>query len=322
MARSRSQGPQPGLTRGPTPKPAASPVQEWRGTATRTLSQDLRTTARQCRQHTRHHSTRTHTPHTTNTHGPTPATAPAPLADPSQKCGEGLARHQQPHQQRTPAGIRREMRPGPSARIGEEAPTTTTNRPQPAMAGNCAQGPEPGMARDRPPRQQQTRARNGGELHRGPSARIGEGPPTNISGRPQLGMAGSCPQDPQQGLARGRPPPPAADPSQEWRGTTPKALSQGWRGRTNHHYTHTNKAGTYTPQKQKCTHTKDTTKGTMSTTRHNTTHRYTRTKTHRPTLPVQQQQHPPTPVVIPSQELRGTAPRALSQDWPGTVRHR
>ena len=75
------------------------------------------------------------------------------------------------------------------------------------MAGNCAQGPPPGLARDHPPtlaadpsqerrgttpktlrqewrgtnqrHQQETPARNGGELCPGPSARAGEGPPAD-----------------------------------------------------------------------------------------------------------------------------------------------
>ena len=42
-----------------------------------------------------------------------------------------------------------------------------------------------------------------------------------------------APRAPQPGVASGPPPPQPVDPSQEWRGTTPRALGQEWRG-TNH----------------------------------------------------------------------------------------
>ena len=93
-------------------------------------------------------------------------------------------------------------------------------QPLPGSWANCTQGPQPGLAsahsppptaepslerRGNAPRalnqdwrgtkchhQQQTPPTNGRELPPGPSGRIGEGPPTSTSSRPELGMAGNC----------------------------------------------------------------------------------------------------------------------------------
>ena len=135
-----------------------------------------------------------------------------------------------------------------------ETATTAAGRPQPGVAGNCTQDPQPGMERGHPPlTPADPPARSGGGPHPGPSARSGEGtptqdpqpeardhapqtsgpqpavakahPPTSTRG-PQPGVAGSHTQDPQPGVARDQPPPPAASLSQEWRGHAHKQLGQ------------------------------------------------------------------------------------------------
>ena len=118
--------------------------------------------------------------------------------------------------------------------IGEGPTATTTGRHQPGMAANCAQGSQPGLARDHPPtpatspgktwrgttarslsqewpgvtrpHQMQTPARNCAELNPGPSARIGERPRATTSSQLRPGMVVSCAQGAQPGLARGHPP--------------------------------------------------------------------------------------------------------------------
>ena len=67
-----------------------------------------------------------------------------------------------------------------------------------------------------------------------PSARIGEGPPTNITSKRQPGVAGKYSQDPQARSARNRPPPPAAISSQEWRAAALRDLILDWQGSTHH----------------------------------------------------------------------------------------
>ena len=148
-----------------------------------------------------------------------------------------------------------ELCPGPSAPIADGRSTTTTNRPQPGMAENCAQGPQPGLARDHPspsaadpsqelrgtaPRalkqdwrgttnqhQQQSRAENGRELHPGPFARIGEGPPPTTSKRPQPGRGRNGAHCPQPGRKKDTlkpgPAKPQASPRQARQARAPPA---------------------------------------------------------------------------------------------------
>ena len=115
-------------------------------------------------------------------------------------------------------------------------PTTASSILQPGVARICTPGPQPGLAGDDQPPPAQTPAKNGGELQPRPSTRNREGPHAKTNSRLQPGMAGHCTQDPQPGVARDRPPTPTADPSQEWRGTAPRALSQD--GQRPTHYTH------------------------------------------------------------------------------------
>ena len=139
-------------------------------------------------------------------------------------------------------------------------------------------------------RQEQTLARNGGELQPGPSARFGERPATSTNSRPQPGMAGNCPQGPQPGFARNHAPPQPADPSQQWRGTAPRTLSQDWRGATHHH-------NQWTPARNGGEH---------------------RTRGPQPALA---RDHPPPQPVDPSAVWRETAPTVLSQDCRRTTHH-
>ena len=175
------------------------------------------------------------------THGPQPGLArdqpPPPAADTSQEWGEtppralsqdwpGTTHH---HNQRTPATSGGEPHPLPLARIGERQATTTSSGPQPGVAGNRTQAPQPGLPRDHPPpraahgsqdwrgtapralsqdwranthhQNQGTPAGSGGEPHPRPSARIGEGPPTTTSSGSPPGVAGNCTEGLQPGLA-------------------------------------------------------------------------------------------------------------------------
>ena len=192
-------------------------------------------------------------PHTTNTHRTQTATL----------------------DQQTPARNGGELHTGPSARYGEVPPTR---------------------------HQQHTPARSGVQLQPGPSGRMGQVPPTTTSGRPQLGMAGKCTQGPQPELARDHPPTPARSSSPPTHHTYTQPLTH--QGHTRH--THTN------------TSTKATTQGTTNTP----TFMPHTTSTHRAQQPIPyQQKHPPPPAAEPSQEWQGTAPRALSQDWRGTDHH-
>ena len=93
-----------------------------------------------------------------------------------------------------------------------------------------------------------------------------------------------------------RPPPPAAKPSQEWRGVAHRNLRQGWRG-TNH-TTHQPKPHQHTT----ATHH----------TPHTTHHRRQRTPAR------SGGDRPPPPAARPSQEWRGVAHRNLRQAWRGT----
>ena len=72
------------------------------------------------------HATHEHT-QTTN-HRPTPKTRPTTTTG-------------------TPQARMAEANDRPSARIGEGPGTTNSSRPQPGMAGNCHQDPQPGLAR-------------------------------------------------------------------------------------------------------------------------------------------------------------------------------
>ena len=50
-----------------------------------------------------------------------------------------------------------------------------------------------------------------------------------------VGSPGNRTHGPRPGVARDHPPPPAADPSQEWPGTATKKSEQEWRGTSHHH---------------------------------------------------------------------------------------
>ena len=95
------------------------------------------------------------------------------------------------HTQGSPPGMLSDHQP---RRHQQQAPDRHGGEPHP-------QGPPRGLARDHllHNSQKQAPARNGGDRPRGPSARIGEEPPT--------------------------PPKPAASPSREWRGTAPTGPS-------------------------------------------------------------------------------------------------
>ena len=145
---------------------------------------------------------------------------------------------------------------------------------------------------------------------------------------PPSPLTGHSIQDTQPGIAKTRPPSPTADPSQDWRGTAPKALSLDWRGPN--YYTHTKPLTQrgHTRHIDTVTHTECTTKGATNTTRHRTKHESTsRTpRTHREHDPLPHTADPGqewlgTTPRAPSQKWRGPMPRALSQYWGGTTRH-
>ena len=128
---------------------------------------------------------------------------------------------------------------------------------------------------------------NGEELHPGLSARIGEEPPTNASSRPKPEMAGNCTQHSQPGFAGGHSPIPPADPSKEWRGTAPRALSQDWSPPTTTSSRHQPRRA------ENCIH------GLQ---------------------PGLARDHPQTLAADPNKEWRGTASSVLSRDWGGAAR--
>ena len=158
VAGNRPQGPQPGSARDHPPPSVANPSRERRGTATRALSHDWRRTTHNQRTPARSGwepqpgpsarigegpTTTTSGPQPgmarNRTHGPQPGLArvdsPPQPADPSQDWREtatmarsqdlrGTSHH---HNQRTPARSGREPHQGPSARIAEGPPTTTSS---------------------------------------------------------------------------------------------------------------------------------------------------------------------------------------------------
>ena len=146
--------------------------------------------------------------------------------------------------------------------------------------------------REGPPKNHhlQTQARNGGELHPGPSARRREESATTISSGAQPGMAGNCTQGPQPGLARDHPQTPAAVPSQEFGGELfPEPSARLRPG-----------PPTTTSSRRKPGIAGDC-------TRHA-----------KPGLVREHQQPPPADS---SQKQRGTAPSSLSKDSPATSDH-
>ena len=117
--------------------------------------------------------------------------------------------------------------------IGEGPHTKTSSRPQPGVAGNCAQGPRPGLARGHPPPPTADPSWGDGQPPPGPSARIGDRPATSTDGISQPGMARNCTNEPPARSGEGPPPPSTADLSQERRGTATWALGDDWRGTAN-----------------------------------------------------------------------------------------
>ena len=308
---------QPKQNQHPPPQQQADPSQEWRGTAIRTLSQEWRGT-------THHHNQRTPAksggephpgPSASNCEAPTTTTTSRPLP-----------------------GVAGELHRGPSARIGKGRPTTTSSGPQPGMAGNRTEGPQPGVARNHQPPQpagpshqwrgtapkalsqdwrgtthhhnQRTTGRSRGEPQPAPSAGSGERPPTTTNSGPQPGVAGSRTQDPQPAIARDHPPPQPADPSPERRGTVPGALSQDWRGTTHHYQQRTPARSGGEPHPKPSARRSEgppstTTSGLLPGVAGN------RTQSPKPGLA---RDHPLPEPADPSQQWRGTARTAVSQD--------
>ena len=272
VAGNRNQDPQPGVARDHPQPPTAEPSQEWRGTALKTPSQEWRGTGH-----------KTHHPHP-HKHQ---QQAPAQRGGAKQpKTTDPPHAHTQPHKRtrkthehhtthtttntdtRNTQHTRRHGHPA-HARCHKHTqhrtpPTTTAaGGPQPELAGNCNQYPQPGVGRDHTPRpsadpsqewrgtapgalsqewrgithkqRHRTPARSCREPHPGPTARSGEGPPTTTTSGPQPGISGNHTQAPQPGVARGQQPPPPPDLRQEWWGTAPRTLSQEWQGTTHHH---------------------------------------------------------------------------------------
>ena len=205
--------------------------------------------------------------------------------------------------------------PGPSARIGERPPATTSNQLQPGMAGNCAQDHQPDRGRATNHTHTQPLTQQGQPLtlthteaprspHKGPQTRErkrrtprthpehNHPPETGIhthQHQQQTPMEGNYSRGPRPELARDHPPQLAGDPTQEWRGTAPRSLSQDWRGTTH--------------QQQQQTAAKNG------------------NELHPGPSAGIVDEHPPPSAADSSQEWRGTAARALSQIWRGTIHH-
>ena len=96
------------------------------------------------------------------------------------------------------------------------------------MAGDCTHRPHRHT-------RQTTRAHTPHATNAHDTHQAHTGGDTAATSRPEPGMAGNCPLGPQSGLMRDHPPPQPADPSQEWWGTTPTALSQDWQGTVHQH---------------------------------------------------------------------------------------
>ena len=166
---------------------------EWRGAAPRTLSQESRGT-------THHHNQRA------------PArTGGEPHPSPSARCGERPPTTTPPNTNQEwrgtpPSRAPRTGRPQPGV-AQDPPPNSTTNGPQPEVAGNRTQDPQPGVARDYPP---SPAARSGGEAHTN-TTEAPPPPPHSATTAPEAGVAKDPPPRPAagggdgtQGAHRGR----------------------------------------------------------------------------------------------------------------------
>ena len=182
------------------------------------------------RNHTPHAHTRTHT-------ATTPRTTPARHPD----------QHEAPHSTHTHSSAKEIGTPGPTSRRGEQAPTTTTSGPQRGLAGNHADGPRPGVARDQP----RHRAANPSQEWRSPATKplSQEWQGTNHHHK-------------------------TAEGSHEWRGTAPRSLGQEWRGThtTQQPHQHTNHTNTHTSRKPQSKEAGTTNHGPPAHHTHATTH--------------------------------------------------
>ena len=173
-------------------------------------------TRRSTRQHTRKTHPHPHHCHKHTAH--TPARA-APQTHATRETPHQTPLKRPPPQPADPSQERRGTAPRTLSQERRVATTTNTNGPP---------------------------ARSGGGPHPGPSARRGEGTPTQ-NPQPKARDHAQQTGGPQPGAAKAHPPPTPEDPSQEWRGATTETRthSQGGRGTTRCHRRRSTTRGGY-----------------------------------------------------------------------------
>ena len=194
--------PPPTPRKRPPPRPA-DPRQEWRGTATRA-------TPKRGKQ-----------PRTPAAGGPQPGVARDRTRGPQ----PGVATNTHHHRQQKAARSGGETHAGTSAKSGEGPPT---HQPHPHPHLHQQQAPARETNRHTPPHtREHTR-----KTHPHPHHRHKHTTHTPARAAPQTHAT----RETTHQTPRKRPPPQPADPSQEWRGTAPRTLSQGWRAATHHQH--------------------------------------------------------------------------------------
>ena len=252
-------------------------------------------------------------PELTRDHPPPPKTRPQQGlgGNCAQRPQPGLARDHEPTAAADPSQKWRETAPRTLRQLGRDHPPPPPKDPSQDWRGTAPRALSQHWRRTTHQHQQQTPARNGGELRPGPSTTIGEGPPTNTSSRPQPETGGNCAQGPPPGLERDHRPPPHAGPSQEWRGTAPRSLRHDRRGTTHQHQQQTPARN---GRKLRPGRSAGIGGGHPRATNSGVQPRMAGSCAQAP-QPGLVRDHPTPQTTGPSQEWRGTAARALSQEW-------
>ena len=259
---------------------------------------------------------------TASTDGPQPGVAENRNQARTQE-GQATTHHRR---QWTPARSDREPHPGPSARSGEEHPPppaakpsqewrenalrnlrqewlgTTHNTHQPGSHQHHQQAPAGKTNRHTPHTHQHTQKALQRPHHHHKHTTY-----TPACAARQTHTARETPHP----TPRKRPPLQPADPSQEWRGTSPRTLSQEWRGASHHQHQRTPQPGLAGDRTQR---------PQPGVARERPPRTLSRKRGTRPGKPTDLSQEwrrsipQPTPE-DPSQEWRGATPKTLRQEW-------
>ena len=264
----------------------------------------------------------------------TPTNAHEPAVEgPTPRKHKHRAGHRRYHIQHTTHHKTRARTPHTTNTHGTQ-PTTASGRPRQAVAGTDTKSPQPGMARDQPPKP----AADHSQEWRGPAPAT-HTRPTQTHTPPHTDTHAANHKHKRSTTHLHTPsttPLPQADARQEWRGTAPGPSAKiGGGPPTTNGKPQPGKAGNrnkspqpgmarYRPPEPAAYRSQDW-RGTALATHtdtHTTPHEHTRH------TPQTYTTHPkPTLAATPpqqagfSQEWPGTAPRALSQDWRGTTHH-